>query len=303
MLASAGASATGLCGTRSSPLENACVGLDAVIRVMLGDPADGLHTVCVEEDAEILVVASHRHAAPAATRRSVPSHTRASSAVCPVVIVPPGAREHVARTERGGSIVCGFDGSSGSERALGVAVGLAERVGLEPLAIFVDPARSRTTRPSPVRVLAGDPVHALRERATRPDTRLLAVGSRGRGAPQGGLLGSVTKALAAAAPIPVLVVPPTARVGELLAALPLEAQRNDRRSYRRSRAWRRGAHSRTRDGRLERGYPGFDVGAPRHPLVAGAPRTPLPAQQRSDPDGVGGDACSRLIDGVISAPG
>ena len=213
-------------------LENACVGVDAVLRVMLGDPADALHTVCVEEDAEILVVASHRHAAPAATRLGSVAARVASSAVCPVVIVPPGARDHVARTERGGSIVCGFDGSSGSERALGVAVGLAERVGLEPLAIFVDPARSRDdAAPSPVRVLAGDPVHELRERATRPDTRLLAVGSRGRGAPQGGLLGSVTEALAAAAPIPVLVVPPTARVGELLAALPLEAQRNGRRSY------------------------------------------------------------------------
>ena len=158
----------------------------------------------------------------------------ASSAVCPVVIVSPGAREHVVRTERGGSIVCGYDGSSGSERALTVAVGLAERVGLEPLAVFVDPARRRDdTAPSPVCVLAGDPVHELHQRATRQDARLLALGSRGRGrgAAQGGLLGSVSEALAAAAPIPVLVVPPTARVGELLAALPLEAQRNGRRSY------------------------------------------------------------------------
>jgi nucleotide-binding universal stress UspA family protein len=210
-------------------LEDACLGLDAVLRVMLGDPADELHTVCVEEDAELVVVGSHRHAAPAATRLGRVAARVASSAVCPVVIVPPGAREHVTRTEPGGSIVCGFDGSSGSERALGVAVGLAERVGLEPLAIFVDPARTRNEpAPSPVRVLAGDPARELRERASRPDARLLAVGSRGRGASQGALLGSVAAALAATAPIPVLVVPPTARVGELLAALPGQAGRNGR---------------------------------------------------------------------------
>ena len=199
-------------------LENAAAGLDAELRVTLGDPVDGLHAVCDTEDAELLVVGSHGHRGSAAALTGSVSARVAAGGPCPVVIVPPDAGQRfVAHVSSGGSIVCGYDGSPEAERALVVGVGLSDRTGLEPLAIFVDPARSWTAAsPGPVQILAGDPVTELRGRASRDDARLLVVGSRGRDALRGTLLGSVSAALAATAPVPVLVVPPTARVADPL---------------------------------------------------------------------------------------
>jgi nucleotide-binding universal stress UspA family protein len=138
----------------------------------------------------------------------------ASTASCPVAIVPPGADERfVAPTTPGGAIICGVDGSAESERALSVAVALGERMGLEALPVFVDPAGSwNLAAPSATEILTGDPARELRERATCGDARLVVVGSRGRGPLRRALLGSVSAALAASAPVPVLVVPPGARV-------------------------------------------------------------------------------------------
>jgi nucleotide-binding universal stress UspA family protein len=187
-------------------LQDAAADVDAVLRVTLGDPAAGLHAVCDEEDAELLVVPE------GGVARRV-----ASAAARPVVIVPPGAGARFAGRSRSGEIICGYDGSPASERALEAAVGLGQRIGLEPLAVFVDPDRTWTaTAPSPVEILAGDPVVELRERAAGADVRMIAVGARGRGYRGGALLGSVSAALAASAAVPVLVVPPTARVQGVL---------------------------------------------------------------------------------------
>jgi hypothetical protein len=45
---------------------------------------------------------------------------------------------------------------------------------------------------------------------------MIAVGSRGHGPVRRALLGSVSAALAATAPCPVLIVPPTATIGDEL---------------------------------------------------------------------------------------
>jgi nucleotide-binding universal stress UspA family protein len=197
-------------------LEDAAAGLDAELRVTLGDPVDGLHAVCDSEGAELLVVGSGGHRGSGAALTGSVSTRVASGAACAVVIVPAGAGQRfIARASSGGSIICGYDGSSEAERALEMAVGLGERTRLEPLAFFVDPARSWTAAAKgPVQILAGDPVIELRDRASHDDARLIVVGSRGRGA----LLGSVSAALAATAPVPVVVVPPTARVPRLIHA-------------------------------------------------------------------------------------
>jgi nucleotide-binding universal stress UspA family protein len=189
--------------------------VDAILRVTVGDPVHGLRTVSEEEDAEWVVIGSGGHVAP--LLGSVAARV-ATSGRCPVVIVPTGAGERFARGATvGGSIICGYDGSAGSERALEAAVGLGERTGLEAVAVFVDSDRSPTaTVSSPVQILRGRPVHALHERAARQDARLIALGARGRGSSRGALLGSVAAALAVTAPVPVMVVPSTARVRGLL---------------------------------------------------------------------------------------
>jgi len=140
-------------------LDDAASDLDAVLRVTVGDPVAGLHTVGREEDAGFLVVGSRgRSGLGAELLGSVSAHV-AHGAPCPVVIVPPdSARPFVAR---GGSLVRPYDESG---RALAVAAELKEHLGLEPV------------------VLNGDPLLELR--VGSDDPRLMAVGSVGRGEPR-----------------------------------------------------------------------------------------------------------------------
>jgi hypothetical protein len=107
-----------------------------------------------------------------------------------VVSAPAAATRFLARETDGGSIVCGLDASPESKRALEVAADLGDRMWLEVLPVHV-----------------GD----CTRRAVEHDAALLVVGSRGRGAMRAAVLGSVSSALAATAPLPVLVVPPAAR--------------------------------------------------------------------------------------------
>jgi len=195
-------------------LEPIAVELDAEAKVALGEPAVTIDEAGYEENAELLVVGSRGRTGLAAALVGSVSQRLASAAARPVVIVPPDAGERfLERTLAGGTIVCGIDGSEESKRALDVARRLGERMDLDAVPIFVDPVRDLHDAPQiPVRVEAGDPVYALREQAVQENARILAVGSRGRGAVRRALLGSVSAALAASAPCPVLVVPPTAQL-------------------------------------------------------------------------------------------
>jgi nucleotide-binding universal stress UspA family protein len=195
---------------------------EAETQVVLGDPATRLDEAASEYDAEVLVVGARGHSGLAAALVGSVSQRLASSAPCPVVILPPDAGERfIAGAGWDGTIVTGFDGSEESRRALRVARRLGDRLDLEVVPVFVGPVGGwRDARPVQVGVEVGDPVHELRERAAREHVRLLAVGSRGRGPLRQALLGSVSATLAASAPCPVLVVPPTAEVagdGEALA--------------------------------------------------------------------------------------
>jgi nucleotide-binding universal stress UspA family protein len=182
-------------------LESVAAGFDAETEVVLGDPATCLDEAAYEHDAELLVVGARGHSGLAAALVGSVSQRLASSAASPVVIVPPDAAERFEEQPGSdGTIVCGFDGSAESWRALQVARHLGDRLDLEVAPVFVDPARGEL----------GDPVDELRERASRDRVRLLAVGSRGRGPVRRSFLGSVSAELAAASPRPVLVVPPTA---------------------------------------------------------------------------------------------
>jgi nucleotide-binding universal stress UspA family protein len=170
--------------------------------VVLGSPAEALNAFCGEEDAELLVVGSRGHTGVAAILDSV-SGQLARAGGCPVVVVPPEAADRFLAPRRmGGSVLCGIGGSVDSARAVRVAGAVAERLGLDLVRVYFD---------------HGDPVEALRQRALADEGKMIVVGSRGRGALRRVLLGSISGALAAAAPVPVLVVPPTARLGGLAA--------------------------------------------------------------------------------------
>jgi nucleotide-binding universal stress UspA family protein len=188
------------------------------IRVIFGDPADALIAAARDADAELLIVGS-RGRGPIASMvlGSVSAHL-AAVAPCPVVVVPsPEAADRWLARPSSSRVICGVDDSVGSVGALRVAADLAERLELELSSVHVDTDDSWEDAPlgpprgtlAALTVVNGEPVAELREHTADPDTSLLVVGSRGRTSWRAPL-GSVSRALAADAPVPVMVVPPTA---------------------------------------------------------------------------------------------
>lgn len=193
------------------------------IRVVFGDPAKALIAAAHDADAELLIVGSRGRGAIASMMLGSVSAQLATVAPCPVVVVPSveAADRWLARPSNS-RVICAIDDSAGSVRALRVAADLAERLELEHSFVHVDPDDQSEDAPldpplgtlAALTVVRGEPVAALREVATDAETSLLVVGSRGRTSWRAPL-GSVSRALAADAPVPVMVVPPAAtrRVG------------------------------------------------------------------------------------------
>ena len=113
--------------------------------------------------------------------------------------------------------MCAVDDSIGSVRALRVAGDFAEKLELQLSLVHVDADEPWEDAPlgpprgglAALAVFGGDPVAVLREHTADTDTSLLVVGSRGLTSWRAAL-GSVSRALAADAAVPVMVVPPTA---------------------------------------------------------------------------------------------
>lgn len=198
-------------------------------------PADGLHELAVELDADALVVgASHRHGVGRVWPGSATERTL-HGAPCTVAVAPPGYAADGGDSQRLARLAVAFDGSEAAARGLDLAVVLAQRdgatvvlvnvvdVGIAPplafdlntylrerhgdaRAILARGAESVAARAAvEQRQIEGQPVPALVELSA--DFDLMTIGSRSRGAIRRTLLGEVTAQLVRRAACPVLVVP------------------------------------------------------------------------------------------------
>ena len=195
--------------------------------VVPGPAAQGL--LAAAQDADLLVVGSRGRGALRSTLLGSVALHAVTHARCPVVVVHPRADDGALR------VVVGVDGSEESRQALARAVAEADRLGADVTAVAAysprnhwsgayqaalppvdrlgEAVRSKAQAmvtevggPSTVGVLpvegpAGDALVRAAEGA-----QLLVVGSRGRGAVRGMLLGSVALHCVVHAPCPVLVV-------------------------------------------------------------------------------------------------
>jgi nucleotide-binding universal stress UspA family protein len=207
-------------------------------RVVLGEvgpdrPVNRLAMLTREEPADFLVVGS-RPRNPVARAllggpAGSPTAVLASQSACPVVVVPRGARgrfeEHQTQT---GSIVCGVDGSPGSDRARAVALDLAVRLGTSVLPIFATPSHDVGEDGDVLQVTGGSPAATLGEVATWNRAPLLVVGMRAAEARRR----SVSRRLAALAPVPVVIVPPGISLPRFTVDRPAEQEAPTRRQAR-----------------------------------------------------------------------
>jgi nucleotide-binding universal stress UspA family protein len=217
-------------------------------RVEFGDPAARLARVADEVRATLIVVGSRGRGRTGSLLLGSVSQSLASSPSRPVVVVPPEApieaHRSGAKSGRPASIVCGVDGSGHAANAVRIAARLASALDVRLVLAHVEPdggeaspasidldARLRAGTRSPLRILQramdavggieaegslvrGEPAASLRELAASESAEMIVVGTRGHGALKALVLGSVSRALAATGPCPVLIAQPNQTPGE-----------------------------------------------------------------------------------------
>jgi nucleotide-binding universal stress UspA family protein len=214
---------------------------DVEIRLVEGPPAEQLLQIAAAEHATWIVVGSHGRRRLGATFGGV-SRRLAQTANCPIVVV--GDDLPTGRTQGGTapSVVCGVDGSTHALAAAGLAGELADRLRIRAVVVHAprtlrslaghlgrettpslsvqpdaaaaatreivaaaveaaaDPAAETVVEPGP-------PDRVLADVAARENAQLLVIAGRGAGAVRTTLLGSVAVSLAAASPVPLVIVP------------------------------------------------------------------------------------------------
>lgn len=218
---------------------------EADIRIEDGEPPERLATVAEAEDAAFIVVGTRGQGFPQAAVHGSVSIATVRVAPCPVIVVPPIAAHEERQPLPAGGILCGVAGPEdrsvvhGAARVAGmlglpltIAHVMAPRdgdvpgptvsgvplVGTPPsdaglvdtrtrLAPLVLAARSITSEVDGPALRAGNPAQQLAAMADELPAALVVVGTRGRGAIRAALMGSVSRALACSAPVPVLIDP------------------------------------------------------------------------------------------------
>jgi nucleotide-binding universal stress UspA family protein len=179
-----------------------------VLRGLLyGDVVDRLRGLCREEQTDLLVVGTRARGRLAHALLGSTAATIARRAVCPIVIVPPGVADDVTdpASEPRDAVVYGYDSSPAATRARLVATDLADTLGLRELSATMS-APSADDSPNGLPFEVASARAALTEAAERTRARLIVLGSDGR------RVGLISDQVAASAGVPVVVVPPTARL-------------------------------------------------------------------------------------------
>lgn len=186
----------------------------ALSRFILGGVQERLVMVSREEEADLLVVGARlrQRFAHALFRGAAWSRfaSLAGSSRCPVLVVPRGAGPRFAEGRHApqASIVCGVDGSAGSERARRIAGNLAEALGLRLLPVSVERTHRPVESEGVLQVVGRDPGAVLAEVASARQASLIVVGMYGREVRSD----SVSRDLAARVPVPLLIVGRDARL-------------------------------------------------------------------------------------------
>lgn len=188
--------------------------------VEFGEPVEVLRATAADANATHIVVGSRGQGAVEDILAASTSGALAREAPCPVILVPSEVDDSIGG-QSDATIICGVDGSSGSVAAARHAGELAQRLGgqLVLAHVFEDemPDRARDNVFDPARSAAPEaqielePLHgevpdALLALAHSKQARLVAVGSRGRGAVKAAVLGSRSSRLVQDANLPVMVV-------------------------------------------------------------------------------------------------
>ncbi len=161
-----------------------------------GGVAERLAGLALEEDADLVVIGARRRGVLARIARRSVSAALIERCRCPVMAVPSGAELDVSPSAHPG-VLCGVDGSPGSDRAQLVASELAAALGAEMEPVFAE----------------GDAASSLADTAEQRGAALLVVGAREHVG-----VASVAQQLIRLSGVPVVVVSPEARIPRLVEA-------------------------------------------------------------------------------------
>jgi nucleotide-binding universal stress UspA family protein len=210
--------------------EEHCFPEGTEVQLQAGDPAEALMAVAKEQDAELLVVGCRGQKRVRGALLGSVTSALMGEAPCPVVVVPPATVVPLDAASMQ-PVVCGVAGKDTDIALLRLAEDLARRLGGNLHAVHAyEEGALPASAPGPQRKL-NDMLHrsgvdargtvlplpapeALNRIAREENGRLLVVGSRGRGEPHSVPHGSVPTRLAAEGTIPVLVLPPGARLDQ-----------------------------------------------------------------------------------------